>query len=79
MINVSIILRIRPMNAFGYLCVLGSCVSLAISAAEQPTLDAHLEPLRPLLGKTWKGTFKSSKPDRSAIDIMRWEGTSEGW
>ena len=38
-----------------------------------PAVDPHLEPLRPLLGKTWKGVFKNSKPDKPTVDIMRWE------
>jgi len=31
-----------------------------------------LEPLRPLLEKTWKGAFKDSKPDMPTVDVMRW-------
>jgi hypothetical protein len=66
------------MKAFYYWCVLAWCVPFAMSAAEQPALDAHLEPLRPLLGKTWKGTFKSSQPGKVTIDIMQWERALNG-
>jgi len=29
--------------------------------------------LTPLLGKTWRGVFSSSTPEKPAIDISRWE------
>jgi hypothetical protein len=34
--------------------------------------NPHLEPLRPLLGKTWKGAFSNSKPDNPTVDVARW-------
>lgn len=49
-----------------------------VSAAETGSLDAQLEPLRPLLGKTWKGTFKSSTPEKPVIDISTWERALNG-
>jgi hypothetical protein len=48
------------------------------AAAAPPRLDPHLEPLRPLLEKTWKGTFKNSKPDKPTVDVMRWERALNG-
>ncbi len=51
----------------------------AVSLAESdPPLNPHLEPLRPLLGKTWKGIFEGSKPDKPTIDIARWERALNG-
>jgi len=47
-------------------------------AAETSTLDEHLEPLRPFLGKTWRGEFKDSKPDKPTIDVARWERALNG-
>jgi hypothetical protein len=47
-------------------------------AADQPSLNPHLEPLRPLLGKTWKGEFKNSTPDKPMIDIEKWERALNG-
>ena len=62
--------------------VLGlSCFAATLSLAEAdtaPALDPHLEPLRPLLGKTWKGVFEGSKPDKPTIDIARWERALNG-
>ncbi len=46
--------------------------------AEEPFLNPHLEPFRPLLGKTWKGTFKDSKPDKPVVDVARWERVLNG-
>jgi hypothetical protein len=47
-------------------------------AAELGALDEHLESLRPFLGKTWRGEFKSSKPDKPTIDVARWERALNG-
>jgi hypothetical protein len=58
-------------------------LALSLQAADEPaktstSLDPHLEPLRPLLDKTWKGTFASSKPDKPTVDVMRWERALNG-
>ena len=47
-------------------------------AADPPALDAHLEPLRPLLGRTLKGFFPESKPDKPLADVVRWEAILNG-
>jgi hypothetical protein len=52
--------------------------SLSAIAAEALPLNPHLEPLRPLLEKTWKGTFKDSKPDKPTVDLQRWERALNG-
>ena len=61
---------------------LALAVSLAASFvplyAGQPLLDPHLEMLRPLLEKTWKGQFKDSKPDKPTVDVARWERALNG-
>jgi len=51
--------------------------ALAAAAAEQGTLDPHLEPLRPWLGKTWKSEAaeQSGKPK---IDVAHWERALNG-
>jgi hypothetical protein len=46
--------------------------------ANEASLDSHLEMLRPLLEKTWKGQFKDSKPDKPAVDVARWERALNG-
>src|SRR5262245_5482974 len=49
-----------------------------LQGAELPTLDPHFEPLRPLLQKTWKGSFKNSSPDKPTVDVMHWERALNG-
>ena len=48
------------------------------SWAQGVPLDSHLEPLRPLLEKTWKGQFKNSKPEQPTVDRARWERALNG-
>src|SRR6266853_533608 len=52
--------------------------ALAANAAEELLLNSHLEPLRPFLEKTWKGTFNNSKPDKPTIDVKKWERALNG-
>src|SRR6185503_425557 len=51
--------------------------TLPVIGAETASLDSHLEPLKPFL-KTWKGTFKNSKPDKPTIDVAVWERALNG-
>ncbi|MCW5551336.1 MAG: hypothetical protein KIS67_04135 [Verrucomicrobiae bacterium] len=53
-------------------------LALNLLASEQPSLDPNLEPLRPWLGKTWKGEFKNSTPDKPIVDVSRWERALNG-
>lgn len=58
-----------------------TCLStiLTVAAADNPpTLNPHFEPLRPLLGKTWKGVFNGSKPEKPTVDVARWERALNG-
>lgn len=41
-------------------------------------LDEHLKPFAPLLGKTWKGEFKNSTPEKPMADVSRWERALNG-
>ena len=68
------------MTPLRYLSVLLYCLSatMNLSGADQPSLAPQLEPLRPLLDKTWKGAFKNSKPQKPMVDIMRWERALNG-
>jgi hypothetical protein len=51
---------------------------LSFAGADKPSLNPHLQPLEPLLGKTWKGVFKDSKPDKPVVDVARWERVLNG-
>lgn len=48
------------------------------SAAEEAALDPKLEPLRPWLGKIWKGELKDAKTGKASVDIARWERALNG-
>ncbi len=57
---------------------LGVCGLLGLAAAESAPLNEHLEPLRPLLGKTWRGEFKNSTPEKPVVDVAKWERALNG-
>src|SRR5262245_23767644 len=66
-------------NWFCYFPVLAWLMAVSsLSAGDQPSLDPKLEPLRPLLGQTWRGEFKDSTPDRPVIDVAKWERALNG-
>ena len=52
-----------------------------IARADEPKLDQHLEPLRRLLEKTWKGQFKNPNPNNQKppmFDVAHWERALNG-
>src|SRR5512137_2962818 len=63
--------------AFAFSSLL-SFAPLAARAADEGALDPKLEPLRPLVGKTFKGEFKASTPEKPLIDISQWERALNG-
>ncbi len=68
------------MKTLQILAILATCLLTATNlfAADGPTLASQLEPLRPLIEKTWKGTFKNANPDKPVVDVMRWERALNG-
>ena len=70
---MEVTLRIRPVFLAAVLA------TLVLPAAARPVeLDAHLAPLKPLVGKTWRGVFPNSKPDKPVVDVSRFEGALNG-
>jgi hypothetical protein len=69
---------IRALSCAISLCALIGLAQVASAQAPPPGLDPHLEPLRPLLGKTWRSKFPNSTPDRPLVDVMRWEQALNG-
>ncbi|MHC1767789.1 MAG: hypothetical protein AB9869_26545 [Verrucomicrobiia bacterium] len=65
-------------HRFLLLSLIAALAAAFTALADEPSLDAHLEPLRPLLEKTWTGQFKDSTPDKPMIDIARWERALNG-
>lgn len=47
------------------------------SFAQEP-LAEPLKPFEPYIGKTWRGEFANSTPDKPVIDISRWERALNG-
>ena len=65
------------MNRLRILLVLASAC-FAVTAADAPALHEKLEPLRPLLGKTFKGELKNSTAERPLVNVMRFERALNG-
>ncbi|HEV3099288.1 MAG TPA: hypothetical protein VGY75_06205 [Candidatus Udaeobacter sp.] len=61
-----------------HLLILSLIGVVATAAANDVRLDSHLAILRPLLDKTWKGTFTNSKPDQPVVDVQKWESALNG-
>ncbi|MEQ2007890.1 MAG: hypothetical protein ABMA26_13920 [Limisphaerales bacterium] len=55
-----------------------ACSACLAAAAETAPLAKELELFRPHLGKTWRGEFKNSTPDKPVVDISRWERVLNG-
>lgn len=54
-----------------------TCLAVpAVTAAAE--LSPRLAPLRPLLGKTWRGVFPDAKPDKPKVDVSRFEAVLNG-
>ncbi|HAB16808.1 MAG TPA: hypothetical protein DCE44_10195 [Verrucomicrobiales bacterium] len=64
----------RALTLFG----LSLWFALRVNAADPAPLNEHLEPLRPMLGKTWRGEFKNSTPEKPIVDIAKWERALNG-
>ena len=49
-----------------------------VMAGDAPQLAEPFKPFAPLLGKTWKGEFKDSTPEKPLFDVARWERALNG-
>lgn len=61
----------RPLVALA----VGIC---CLAAARAEDKHPQLEKFRPLLGKTWRGEFKNSTPEKPVVDISKWERALNG-
>lgn len=60
-------------------CLAGVLVAFVSNAADEPVLNSHLELLRPLLGRTMKGTLNSANSDKPPmVDVQKWERALNG-
>jgi hypothetical protein len=53
-----------------------ACVSQAADVSTN--LVKQLEAMKPLVGKTWRGEFKNSTPEKPVCDVMKWERALNG-
>jgi hypothetical protein len=58
--------------------MLALSLALSTAAAAAEDLAAPLEPLRPFLGKTWRGEMPGSTAEKPSIDVSRWERALNG-
>jgi hypothetical protein len=64
-------------RCFAFCLVVTITWAVALVAAE-PQLDEHLAPLKPFVGKTWRGEFKRSTSDKPLVDVSQWEVILKG-
>lgn len=64
-------------NRFVFLTLL-VCAIFTGAAAAQDSLSEQLSAFKPFLGKTWKGEFKNSTPEKPVFDVSRWERALNG-
>lgn len=60
-------MRKRVLTALG-----AGVLALSVVGAHAET-NPHFEALKPLLGRTWRGTFKDSTPQKPMVDVSRFE------
>jgi hypothetical protein len=53
-------------------------LGVPLLSVESMPLDPHLEPFRPFLGKTWRGVFANSTPEKPMVDVSRYERAMNG-
>ena len=47
--------------------------ALLLASAALAEMNPHFEALKPLLGKTWRGTFPKSTAEKPVVDVSRFE------
>ena len=55
-----------------------STASYCLPGEDEKPLSSHLKPLAAYLGKTYKGEFAGSTPEKPVYDIARWERALNG-
>jgi hypothetical protein len=59
-------------------CMAILCAPLLAASDPSQELAKTLEPLKPFVGKTWKGRFANSTPEKPVHDVMKWERALNG-
>ncbi len=63
---------------FIYKSILILLILLTTNTFSQETLSEHFEPLKPFLGKTWKGIVAENENKEPVYDVSRWERILNG-
>jgi hypothetical protein len=58
--------------------IISLAITSSVPAADQPTLDPHLEFLQPWLDKTFKSESKEPNSGKQATDVVHWERALNG-
>lgn len=58
--------------------ILALLLLLTPAVAHAAELAKALEPLAPFIGKTWRGEFTGSTPEKPVVDVARWERALNG-
>jgi hypothetical protein len=69
---------IFPMNKLCLSLTICLAITSSVFAADQPTLDPHLEPLRPWFDKTFKGEGTAQNSEKTYSDVSHWERALNG-
>jgi len=60
------------------LLTISAPVTLSQGLEADMSMNEHLKVFEPYLGKTWRGEFKGSTPEKPMIDISHWERALNG-
>ena len=66
----------RSIQLLTFVAIL--CTPLLAASDPPLQLAKPLEPLQRFIGKTWKGRFASSTPEKPTHDVMKWERALNG-
>jgi len=66
------------MNLCSRMVVLAVAALCGAGGAGAAELSARLQPLRGLVGKTWRGTISPAGAAKAAVDVQRWEEALNG-
>ena len=62
----------QPVTRLLLLLIVAMSSSSVVFSGDKAPLAEQLKPFAPLLGKTWKGEFKNSTPEKPLFDVARW-------
>lgn len=59
-------------------CFMPQDSALPKSTTSEGTLNPHLEVFAPMIGKTFRGEFANSTPEKPMVDVSKWERAMNG-